>query len=76
MVGPFGDWIKHDVHGAAALAPDVDGVRVLAAGGHDMLRRVPDELVGSGRRGWNGGRGNSLIKMLGIFSPDFSPTVQ
>ncbi len=45
MVGPYGDWVKHAVEPGAALVPEVDGVRVVAAGRHELLRRVPDCLA-------------------------------
>jgi len=51
LVGPYGDWVKYDVPGAAALAPEPDGVRVLGGGRHDLVRRVPDPLADGYRPG-------------------------
>jgi hypothetical protein len=45
LVGPYGDWVKYDVPGGAALAPEPDGVRVVGCGRHDLVRRVPDALA-------------------------------
>ena len=44
MVGPYGDWVQYDLEGAVHLAPEVDGVRILTADRHELLRRVPDAL--------------------------------
>ncbi|KAK9823042.1 hypothetical protein WJX81_002597 [Elliptochloris bilobata] len=45
MVGPYGDWVKHTVELGAALVPECDGVRMVTATRHDLLRRVPDCLA-------------------------------
>ncbi len=45
MVGPYGDWVKYTVEEPALLAPELDGVRVLTASTHELLRRIPDPLA-------------------------------
>lgn len=45
MVGPYGDWIKHDLEGKTVLVSECDGVRLVSAEKHELLSRVPDSLV-------------------------------
>lgn len=45
MVGPYGDWIKHDLEERTVLVSECDGVRLLSAEKHELLSRVPDSLV-------------------------------
>ena len=51
MVGPFGDWVKYDAAGVAALSTEPDGLRILSASKNDLLRRVPDALADALRPG-------------------------
>jgi len=51
MVGPFGDWVKYDAAGVAALSTEPDGLRILSSSKSDLLRRVPDELADALRPG-------------------------
>ena len=45
MVGPYGDWIKHDLEERTVLVCECDGVRLISAEKHELLSRVPDSLV-------------------------------
>jgi hypothetical protein len=45
MVGPFGDAVRWPLDAPAALVPDCDGLRVLTADAHMLLRRVPEPLA-------------------------------
>ena len=45
MVGPFGDWVKYSLEAGTHLVTECDGVRLLSAGAHELLRRVPDALA-------------------------------
>lgn len=45
MVGPYGDWIKHDLEERTVLVSECDGVRLISAEKHELLSRVPDSLV-------------------------------
>lgn len=45
MVGPYGDWIKHDLEGSTVLVSECDGVRLISSEKHELLSRVPDSLV-------------------------------
>ena len=45
MVGPYGDWIKHDLEDKTVLVSECDGVRLISAEKHEFLSRVPDSLV-------------------------------
>ena len=45
MVGPFGDWVKYSLEEGTHLVTECDGVRLLSAGCHELLRRVPDALA-------------------------------
>lgn len=45
MVGPFGDWVKYSLEEGTHLVTECDGVRLLSAGRHELLRRVPDALA-------------------------------
>ncbi|KAK9786074.1 hypothetical protein WJX73_008313 [Symbiochloris irregularis] len=44
MVGPYGDCVQYELEGAVHLVPEVDGVRMVTADRHELLRRVPDAL--------------------------------
>jgi hypothetical protein len=45
MVGPFGDAVRWPLDAPAALVPECDGLRVLTAEAHTLLRRVPEPLA-------------------------------
>lgn len=45
MVGPYGDWIKHNLEHRTILVSECDGVRLISAEKHELLSRVPDSLV-------------------------------
>ena len=45
MVGPYGDWIKHNLEDRTILVSECDGVRLISAEKHELLSRVPDSLV-------------------------------
>ena len=45
MVGPFGDAVRWPLDAPAALVPECDGLRVLTADAHMLLRRVPEPLA-------------------------------
>ena len=51
MVGPFGDWVKYDAAGVAAVSTEPDGLRILSSTRNDLLRRVPDALADALRPG-------------------------
>ena len=45
MVGPYGDWIKHNMDQKTVLVCECDGVRLISAQQHELMSRVPDSLV-------------------------------
>ena len=45
MVGPYGDWIKHNLESKTVLVSECDGVRLISAELHELLSRVPDSLT-------------------------------
>ena len=45
MVGPYGDWIKHDLEERTVLVSECDAVRLISAEKHELLSRVADSLV-------------------------------
>lgn len=47
LVGPYGDWISWPVPPGEelALAAETDGVRLISATTHELLRRVPDSTA-------------------------------
>ena len=45
MVGPYGDWIKHNMDQKTVLVSECDGVRLISAQQHELMSRVPDSLV-------------------------------
>lgn len=45
MVGPYGDWIKHDLEERTVLVSECDAVRLISADKHELLSRVADSLV-------------------------------
>lgn len=51
MVGPYGDWLKFSAEPGTVLVPECDGVRILTARSHALLRRVPDALAAVFRTG-------------------------
>ena len=55
MVGPFGDWVKYDAAGVAAVSTEPDGLRILSSTKSDLLRRVPDALADALRPGSTAG---------------------
>jgi len=45
MVGPYGDWIKHNLESKTVLVSECDGIRLISAEQHELLSRVPDSLT-------------------------------
>ncbi|KAA6418805.1 MAG: vacuolar sorting-associated 16 protein [Trebouxia sp. A1-2] len=45
MVGPYGDWIKHNLEFKTVLVSECDGIRLVSAEQHELLSRVPDSLT-------------------------------
>ena len=45
MVGPYGNWIKHNLESKTVLVSECDGIRLISAEQHELLSRVPDSLT-------------------------------
>ncbi len=45
MVGPYGNWIKHNLESKTVLVSEGDGIRLISAEQHELLSRVPDSLT-------------------------------
>lgn len=45
VVGPFGDFIKMELDEPVVVVQEVDGLRILTNGRHELLQRVPSHLL-------------------------------
>lgn len=45
FAGPYGDWLKYPCDEPCLLVSEVDGLRLLGASRHELLRRVPEAVA-------------------------------
>lgn len=51
LAGPYGDWLRLPSPGPAAMAQEVDGLRVVTEASHTLIRRVAAPLLDCYRPG-------------------------